>query len=1026
MKKNLKYLIIGGTAVASVIIVAAPIAATSKYTYPSDPLKVVSDDLNQITNAAFTQGTFDYKTKYADLKSEVLSKKQADGSWNVDGFIDFFKGQQNSYDKVSFADAKIKVADIKPIDDKQSFDVYFYVQSTKANDRGDFVKSSVAKATISFGYKPEFNLAAFAHDVTRASFTGKIASGQNPNVTNSLKAYTLADITATTPADRAILELTPVQDFATDVNSATSSEQAITKLGKYFNISSILSEINSNSENVINAATTTSAASQTGVKTTQDATTTTSEQRYKVSLIKDPNNNTKYITLVNGGKSAKIFLQTEFSDAFKKQYEGLPGIDAKHIDILEIPLTGFADSSTLASQFAAAPTLSYYAAPATTTTAATTPATQSEKMDLSQKDPLDWIFGYNSFFYYPNQEYKNKFAKIYIEAGLENPLTIQNFSFGQENATNKAAIDASLSKLKSDVKIDGNSLGLEYKDGKVVATATGTISVTSPEGTPLFTKDFTLTLDHFKTPGQSQLTNLINTIEKQDGVAKPAAQQQGTGGGAGSHGSTTTQPTNSNESTPLLFEKDHKFGSGTLDFNSISSALSLGHSEDIKNIFADPTTTNVRFYTGERLEALTSKFALPTTEQIKNSFSLDTSKTNKIGGYFNIKSSFLPTDLSVSRYYFALVNQGLDVAAQQLLEILKATDLLKKPDAAKLDLSKPIFNQLKNIELKDVDAQTSGDKTNDMKVFTINQEGQKNSVLLLQSGLVNPKNNVAYGKIGDTKESDFQVLNSLLALDPKDIANIGTEAANLQSFTNAAQLLIALYAKVKLLSTPILGFPLLPIGKGVQVNYNFEVKPSSGGAATQQVTQSTQNNFEYKYTLGFEGNEKALFESTENTTTLASIQVGAGTEKPVVAELNQVVKTIPSFYNRISVSSDDYGKLSTYVTNGQEVSATNLSKLGLDGLNTYLTSLDLGITLVGDAAKAVNSLDQYTVITLNLKKGEDKSTDSIKIFVYKRVADATSKNTINNEYLDDKAIATPKSNTESQEAHSQGTGAARS
>ncbi|AHH45267.1 P97 family adhesin [Mesomycoplasma bovoculi] len=1057
MKKNLKYLIIGGTAVASVVIVAAPIAATSKYTYPSDPLEAVTKDLSQITNAAFTQGTYDYKTTYADLKSKVLSKKQKDGSWNVDGLIDFFKGQQatkkdeKGYEKVSFSDAQIKVVDIKPNDEKQNFDVYFYVQSTKANDRGDFVKSSVSKATISFGYKPEFNLAAFAHDVTRKSFTGAASgqnsNGQNPNVTNSLKAYTLADVTT----DRAILELTPVQDFVTDVNSATSSEDAITKLGKYFNVSSILSEINSNSENVITTNTTTPVASQTtnqpGPKATQDATTTTTNNklRYKVSLIKNPNNNTEYITLENGGKSAKIFLQTEFSDSFKAKHQGLKGIDAKHIDILEIPLTAFADSSTPASQFAVAPTLQesdYYTTPAadsstpsasgvaTQASTSTTSTSETVKIDLKKQDPLDWIFAYNSFFF-PSKAYKDAYAKLYIESSLNKPLSISDFTLNGENDTNKAIIDNKIGELKSTVKFDGDSLGLENKDGKVVATIAGTISVSSAQNTSLFTKDFTLTLDNFKEAGGSYLKTLFDEENKEKPIVIPGAQQPQQG--QQQAGQQTSQTTPVFEGR-LIFQKDKKFGTNALDYSAISAALQSQNPDAAKNVLADPTTTDVRFYTGERLEALTSKFVLPTDAQIASDFSLDTSKLNKKNGIFNIKSKFLPTDLSVSRYYFALANEGLDKAAPQFLKMLEAAGLVEKGKT--IDVTKPIFNQLKDIAIKNVDGDAAqqtqgnvmqtqavttnqGSTNNPMRFFVINNENQEKGTLLHQSVLVNwskisditANTTTPYSKIQNTENSDYDVLKSIIDLKQADIFSNRIDKINeLPSFTNAAELLIAMYTKVRLLSAPGVGFPLLPIGKGAQLSYGIGIQ-SDGTLAN-----SKANNFKYQYTLklvGDNNSEQQLYQSSEDTTTIGSVQVQGQEVSSEVQSLNQIVANIPSIYNNVWVSADEYDKLKATVDSGTPATTiTNdtLSSIGLQGLSDYLSSVAPGFTISGDTTKAIvdpEGLRSYKTLNLILGKGADKATTPIRIFVYK----ATPKTVNSTAQQSGSSVATTSSTT---------------
>lgn len=951
MKKNLKYLIIGGTAVASVIIVAAPIAVASKAVYEGNPLEEVNADLGKITNAAFAQGTYNYKTTFADLKQKVEDAKSK--NWNVDGLINFFETTPNGvYEKVDLTDAKIVVSNIVSNDDSQSFDVFFYVESTKKPkfSGATTAKSDIGKATISFGYKPDFDIAAFAHDVTRSSFT-KGSDDQNKVNPDLL-----------TVANKTLVELTPAQDFEADVNMASSSDDAIAKLSKYFNISSIFDKIKGDAENQIttsattnsnaDASTTTPSATQ-GAKTTQDASVTSSEQRYKVTLIKDPNSD-KYVTLVNSRKSAKIFLQTEFSDSFKQKFEGLNGIDSKHTDVLEIPLAGVFASPDVANQFSIKEfqASDYYTTPTTGET--------ENKIDLKKQNALDWIFAYNSFFF-PNKANKDAYAKIYINSSLEQPLSLNNLSFKEKDGTPGSVQGLG---LKAMFHIDGDSLGLENKGGKVVATASGTVTVSSQNDTKLFTKDFNLTLDNFKSSyADSQLTHLFTSEETVATAMTVADKQQ------------------------LLFHKDKKNGDGKIDYNSITTALNSNNLQDVKNLFTNPTTTNVRFYKGERLAALTSDFTLPTDEQIRNEFSLDTSKVNKENGVFNIKSTFLPTDLSVSRYYFTLANKGLDVAASQFLKVLEAAGIVDASKVKELDTTKPIFKQLQSITLKDVDAESESKgqgPDNRMKVFMINQENQEKDILLPQSVLVNIKDDAAYKLIGENPDSDYQVLKSIIESSSDEFVTNRLDGSKLTSFQNVAQLLIAMYNQVHLLSTINIGFPLLPIGKNVKLNYGITFIDETA------VTKNKLNNFKYQYTLSLvdnNGNNKqTLYSSKEDSELLKNISVSDGVEDAQVVNLNQITKGISPIYSTVWVSKDVYEKLNSSITANNVVDNVELTKLGLNGLNDYLKSIDSNLTLKGDTTpvSADAAFGRYKVLSLVLALGDKKATQSIKIFVYQQ------------------------------------------
>lgn len=950
MKKNLKYLIIGATALASTVIVVAPIAAASKYIYPGDPIAKVEADVKSIKAVEFKQDTYKYNTSFNDLKQLLFdnNKVKTDA---ISHFNFFTKDGNDEFQLASFTDAKPKLFDIVANDNSQSFDVYFVIESTKPNSLGKLVDSSVVKSTVSFGYKPEFDLTSFAHEV-RQGFTGENPTNQNQA---ALTPFTVKNFSSSDTEQ--ITELTSVQSFVNDLNSSTSSDDAKAKLEKYFDVKSIFSSIDSNKDNQI--------AGQTSTK------------RYVVSLTTNPNTNSKeYATFSADGTKVLIYLQTQFSDAMKKDFAGLQGIDAKHIDILEIPVENVFANSSLASQFNfSLEQKDYYK---------TGSNVANLKLDLSQTNPLDWIFAYKSAFF-PNKAYKNEYALSFINATLNQDLSLYNFSWGKFNNpanSNNAEVLKDLAKLTSEVSVDGDTLLLSYDETskKVVATADATITV-KRDGQVLFSKPFVITLNDFNQNKDSGLKQLLS-FENKD-----------------------------NDDKNQFFRVDKKLNSGVLEqlsYNAVEDALNSKNPDDIKNVFADPNALNVKFYTGERLEALTKEFKLPTPQEIKENFytsSLEsTLPENK--DVFNIQSNYLPTDLSVTRYYFALANQGLDVAAKQFLQVLEAAKLVEDGSADSLDTKKPIFEQLQKIQLN-----KPSNIQGNMRFFSINHETQETGVAFFQSVLVNTKDDTAYKLINSYPNSDLLVLGNIFEKTNDQLLNsvyvkTDEDTSNQQKFVkfdNAAQLLIAMYNKIQLLSRIRVGFPLLPIAKSnsLELSYGIE-KPKdglkafdisatnkgTGGHIDLQLNNSQTNDFTYQYKLGFVDAQnhiiKNLYEGDEDSQLLKSIKLTNKIDDDIL-KLNSIVESVPQVYRTTRVDGAAYSKLKDIFKN-DNVSKDDLNKLGLSSLFEYFNRIDpkIKLTFESSSKRVINPTDlrSYKSITLLLSKDDKKSTTPLRIFVY--------------------------------------------
>lgn len=731
---NKKFLIIGLGAVASVAIVATPLAIVSKLTYKGDSIKNVQDALSKITNVSFQSGDGDGKinnnVSYSRLKSFYFDSNNKPNDKFVVSNFDFFEQKDKQFEKIddkSLGNFKIVLDDFQANDTDKDFTIFYHVEATKPNEFGEIVKSEIHKAELHFGVVPQFLLATEAHSKL-AEFEKAITSSEAFQAGNTdiqpLTPYSIAQFKASVEKNASTvirpLALVTESDFANDINSATSSDDAIYLLSKYFNFQDVFGQILQKGD-------------------------------YKFSLVKNPNLSQKpgegqYVTKVNdaGQSSFRLYLKTEFSDEYKASHPYLPELDAAHIDIINFDLSNdkfkglflkpnFTSdwtvktptkddyyttkpsieqaASTTATQAsvqsstagttqttpgqkqavstssvtttASSSTTNEAANPSTSTTSATT---DESKVDSSQINVFDFLSHINGTFFATKEE-RNKFVTSYIDSMLTNGLKP---SYHGQNEGVKSLSDKEKDLLFNyNVEVDADSLTLAYDDkeqkpvikGRLTYTVTG--KPTNPEvkgksQTPLQGSTSLFELDNFK-PFEVDTKTHADAYAYKETLA------------------------------PSSFE-DFLFSNDTLDYvlangtikdklllSELQTAFRTNDNKTIYKLLSNPDYYGLVLNSAKKLDALTKEFNVPSIDAIPSIFKEATSKENIKNNVLNIDSKIFKNDLDVVRFYFALEKQGFTKVAQYLFDILKSTGNI--PADSQLDINKPIFEQLSKIAL---------------------------------------------------------------------------------------------------------------------------------------------------------------------------------------------------------------------------------------------------------------------------------------------------------------------------------------
>lgn len=984
---NKKFLIIGLGAVASVAIVATPLAIVSKLTYKGDSIKNVQDALSKITNVSFQSGDGDGKinnnVSYSRLKSFYFDSNNKPNDKFVVSNFDFFEQKDKQFEKIddkSLGNFKIVLDDFQANDTDKDFTIFYHVEATKPNEFGEIVKSEIHKAELHFGVVPQFLLATEAHSKL-AEFEKAITSSEAFQAGNTdiqpLTPYSIAQFKASVEKDASTvirpLALVTESDFANDINSATSSDDAIYLLSKYFNFQDVFGQILQKGD-------------------------------YKFSLVKNPNLSQKpgegqYVTKVNdaGQSLFRLYLKTEFSDEYKASHPYLPELDAAHIDIINFDLSNdkfkglflkpnFTSDWTvktptkddyytekLSIEAASQQLSSVQSATATTQTTSTTKVTQAsdtdnddeldptgaissdsstnnkqktseldstdsatEKLDSSQIDVFDFLSHINSSFFATKEE-RNKFVTSYINSMFKNGLQLQYT--GQNSGIKSLTREQKNLLFNYNIEVNADSLTLAYddKEKKPVIEGTLTYTVTSK---PINGEVKTKSTNTFKSFASFKLDNFKPFDKTTVDTSK------------GAYGYETIE-------TPKSIE-NFLFNGDTIDYENInqdgikeklplSELIKAFNSDDNKTIYkllANPNYYGVVLNSARKLDALTKEFNIPNLESIPSTFKEATSKDNLTNSILNIDSKIFKNDLDVLRFYFSLEKQGFTKVAEYLFNILKSTGNI--PADSKLDVNKPIFEQLSKIalinsarfntlsfansyQLNQDNGQTNGGSSNlkDIDILlghkqtTTNQDtdAENDDTIDLSSLSTSNIDTTISKQIEEgTVTSDSQVLNLVKESKPF--------GSNSEKFKTMSDILLAFYGKLySLVDNDSLPFSKIKGNLGYQLEFVTDESNDAAKLAFYDTTHQNPktkkpNDYEnvelgYRYRVGFVDPKNPnvitheLFQTEIQS--LKDIKpfddLKAPAPKSTGSVLDQKIDSIQDFYKTFYLPTEEYNNL---------------------------------------------------------------------------------------------------------------------
>ncbi|MBG0730557.1 P97 family adhesin [Mycoplasma sp. 'Moose RK'] len=249
--ENKKNLIIGiGTGVAGVSILATSLVLVSQIDYNGvNPRQELENLASKIKNVAFKSEIFDNSTTYKKIKEQLFDASgKLRPNIELSKFLSFYTVINSRISKIelNFSPEKpiVEFISFVPNDENQSFDLKFRIRHKISDSYTAF--SPIFSQKIAFAQRSQFALADFNTNLQ------KMTNDFRENIQNLRQKDFVANFSSqnSKASTQKIPMLTRVEDFAKDINSASTSEEAVEKISMYFpDFERIIFELNSNKKN---------------------------------------------------------------------------------------------------------------------------------------------------------------------------------------------------------------------------------------------------------------------------------------------------------------------------------------------------------------------------------------------------------------------------------------------------------------------------------------------------------------------------------------------------------------------------------------------------------------------------------------------------------------------------------------------------------------------------------------------------------------------------------------------------------
>ncbi|WP_408605785.1 P97 family adhesin [Mesomycoplasma dispar] len=420
----------------------------------ANPLLQVQNQAKLISNINLKDQYQTANSSYFDVKKQLFNEDNTKKTGvDFSQFFDFYQ-KSNANLPINFATDydwkrfKLDILDLKPLDQEQSFEIYYRLLQDLPNNK--VATSDLYKQKVAYSFVPDYSLSNFA------TFSEEKLKKLRPYSNQEFRFSTKKELT----------KLIPIEDFENAVNSAKNASEARKVINKYFNLEEIIGEILNNDSF--------SFVGDNGLK----------NSRYQIELTKDQILGQDYLAKTGQRGVYKLTFYASFTPSFAKEIGADLTKNAKYhfgiaLDLNNIFLDKSITENIKISQFSEN---DYF-------------STTNQSQNSSNS-----VNGWHFLNYYNNQIFatekeREEFLGSLISKIVKTPI-LSKVEFGEQ----LAGLDYSqISKyLKLDVKLDPDLTKLAIDKNKIVAKIAGKIQVKNQKDEVIAEKDFSQNVENLE------------------------------------------------------------------------------------------------------------------------------------------------------------------------------------------------------------------------------------------------------------------------------------------------------------------------------------------------------------------------------------------------------------------------------------------------------------------------------------------------------------------------------------------------
>ncbi|MXR10690.1 hypothetical protein DR088_00640 [Mycoplasma hyopneumoniae] len=477
-RKNL--LTIGAAVFFGIAIITIPLVTVANWRI-KDPRLQVQNQAKLITNIQLKDEYQNGNLSYFDLKKQLFNADNTKKTGiDYSQFFDFYQKNNTSL-PINFATDygwnryKLDVFDLKPLDQEQSFEIYYRLVYQLPDDKKAI--SDLLTQKVIWNYLPDYSLANFANF--------------SSSKLEKLRAYTNKEFSLSTKKE--LTKLVKLEEFEKQVNWAINNNEARKIINKYFNLEEIIAEILNNKEF--------SYLDESGIW----------NPRYQIELVRDQILGQDFLAKTGQKGIYKLTFYAAFSPNFAKKIAADLNKSSKFHFGINIDLNNLFLDKTVAENIKITEFSEddYY------------PQINFEKNLKAEINGWDFLNYYNNQIFATQNE-REDFLKKLIAKIVRTPL-LKKVEF--ENKLSGIDYAKFLKYLKLDIKLDANSTKLAFRNNQIVAKIFGKIILRNAENQIVAEKNFSQTIEHLNRLGQND-AELVKQIKQTKFEFKPETRKK--------------------------------------------------------------------------------------------------------------------------------------------------------------------------------------------------------------------------------------------------------------------------------------------------------------------------------------------------------------------------------------------------------------------------------------------------------------------------------------------------------------------